>query len=252
MGLRSQGPLNQRWKMRARLARPLRAAIKNLALPAPVPPMHLWFHTTSRWANSSRSDAHAKILSPAQGTSAAPGTKGPRVGLSPKVLELNKRMHAAKELKGSRLAQQEVTAVRAEFDDFWASLPETASYVEAYQDWRETRASEPERMCAFQPSWGGGSYFSPISSEEFFHYHARHGWPTDREVFDKDGADSAIEPDDPYKFLDSVSTRLWSLGASARNVSRRSVPSEQQFTIVERGLANAIEGAGREAAEAGC
>lgn len=186
------------------------------------------------------------------GTSAAPGTKGPRVGLSPKVLELNKRMHAAKELKGSRLTQQEVTAVRAEFDDFWASLPETASYVEAYQDWRETRASEPERMCAFQPSWGGGSYFSPISSEEFFHYHARHGWPADREVFDKDGTDSAIEPDDPNKFLDSASTRLWSFGASARNVSRRSVPSEQQFTIVERGLANAIEGVGREAAEAGC
>lgn len=174
-----------------------------------------------------------------------------KVGLSPKVLELNKRLHAAKELKGRTLSQAELADVKARFETFWASLSDRTSYKDAYDDWRASRAVEQDRVAIVQPQWGGGCYCSPISSREMFNYHSRFGWPADAEVYDKDGRDSFVEAADPALFSDCGSVRLWSTSASPRNVSRQQVPSKEQFEVVEKGLAKVIEAHGREAADAG-
>lgn len=102
--------------------------------------------------------------------------RGQRVGLSPKMLELNKRMHAAREAKGSSLTKPEMDAVRAEFAEFWATRADQEALAIAYQDWRESAIAEKDTSVAkFATSWGGGCFSSPISSAEFFQYHEAFG-----------------------------------------------------------------------------
>lgn len=186
-----------------------------------------------------------------QSSAGSATAEGPRVGLSPKVLELNKQLQAARVLKGRPLTREELAAARADFDVFWKSLACHDSYIEAYNDWRANTIPKAATSLKFQPSWGGGCFCSPISSAEFCHYQASTGWPSDAEVYDNDGTESAASPDTSIRFPDSAGARIWSAGAAARNVPRRLVPSAKQFDVVERGLANVVAGVGKQKADAG-
>lgn len=177
---------------------------------------------------------------------------GLRPGLSPKMLELNQRLKAAKLLKGSSLTKEEVATARAEFAEYWKNEADHGAYALAYEDWRASKGKgQQDTVGKFRTSWGGGSYMSPVSTHELFQFHSRFGWPSDAEVHDHDSSQACIPADDSLPVAECANFRLWSVGASPKNVSRKEVPSLAQFGIVEKGLSRLIESHGQHRADAG-
>lgn len=181
-----------------------------------------------------------------------PQAKKQKVGLSPKMLGLNKRLKTAKFAKGRPLTKEELATLRSEFQTFWQSLPNHDAFVLAYQDWRDTAPEGQDEIVAeFEARWGGGCFCSPVSSTELYQYHAHFGWPSDAEVHDTMDGECKAPTDDDTEFGASSAFRLWSVAASPRNVPRARAQSPRQFDIVEKGLVGVLEGLGRPRADAG-
>lgn len=175
------------------------------------------------------------LAQPTQG--APPQAKQQRVGLSPKILERNKRPKTAEVAKGRSLTKEEVATLRSEFESFWTALPNHGAFVMAYQDLRDTAPEgEGENVAEFESTWGGGCFCSPLSSTQLYQYHAHFGWPSDAEVHDTEENECNAPVDEETAFGDSSGFRLWSVGASPRNIPRAQTPSPRQFDIVEKGL----------------
>lgn len=186
-------------------------------------------------------------------SSSAPKSKakaagGQRAGLNPKMLELNKRMHAARQTIGRSLTKDEIAQVRADFAEFWENTADRDAHALAYAEWRSTTPESEtlNKVGAFRTSWGGGCYISPISCDEFCQYQACSGWPSYDEVYDTYALESALPADEEVGVHHAANVRLWSVQASPRNVSRKQVPSPKQFDLVEKGLLRVLENVGRQ------
>lgn len=175
-----------------------------------------------------------------------------RKGLSPFLLERNKQVQAARRLKGGPLSVEDMQRARDQFKKFWDSLDDHTVYEQAYQDWLSTPPASiapVQRRCLC--NWAGGSSSLPVTPEEFCTYHSEAGWPTDDEVFDRSGAQSMSTADTSMVGADCSGIQLWAIGCRPNNVPTSRMRSAAQFKIINKGLANAIDNIGKDAADRG-
>lgn len=173
-------------------------------------------------------------------------------GLNPFLLERNKRVQAAKMLKGGKLTDKDLERVKDDFKKFWDRLADKSVYEQAYKDWLDTPpAPVVAKQCEVLSTWAAGSSCSPISARDLWRYQQEFGWPTDDEVFDKTGEHSTVLADNSMQGVDCDRVHLWSIGCRPNNVSRLLIKSAAQFQIIHQGFSNAIDKIGRDLADSG-
>eukprot|EP00959_Pyramimonas_sp_CCMP1952_P063202 1320896-Pyramimonas_sp.AAC.1 len=111
-----------------------------------------------------------------------------RPGLSPLMLEKNKWMNAARQLKGAPLTRDEQDKAQHDFEEFWKNVVDQDVYDEAHQEWVREKKHQHVRAHPnkYTQQWGGGSFMSPINSTEFCEYikDMEGRWPNDDEITD--------------------------------------------------------------------
>ncbi|CAK0819050.1 unnamed protein product [Prorocentrum cordatum] len=176
-------------------------------------------------------------------------------GLNPYLLEKNQWLRAVRALRDSPMTDEEVKQVTEEFHVFWENVADKDCHNEAYDEWvrEKQQHHERERPYKYVQQWGGGSFVSPISSDEFCkHIKGSKGWPSDADVTDANHEEGLAKANYFVDFGPSKSTNLWSLGARPHNVNPMKVAGGRlKFTLVEKGISNVIARLNRTKVESG-
>jgi len=172
------------------------------------------------------------------------------------LLERNKHVLAARELKGEPLLPNEIAAFLSSFHVFfWNNLQGRSVYIQAYQAWREGGDELAAQRPSYELSWGGGCYRSPLSAYDLWRHHQDVGWPSVESVIDRDGGE-AMAPggsaEDSARCAAASAFALWALGCSARSVSMAKHGADvAKAKIIEKGLYNTMESLTKEVADSG-
>ena len=174
--------------------------------------------------------------------------------VSVSVLVISISISIRTEVKGAGLTDSEMVRGRADFKTIWDSMPDKSNAVAVYDQYKEDHAArrarkEPPRP--YKTTWGGGCSATPIAPMELFSFITTCGWPTDDDIFDKDGVETRVAADWNTDFNEDEDQIIWSLGRAPRNVNRDLVRCPKQFELVEKGICNFIAHISKEVADIG-